>query len=114
MRFISIYFISKIIGIESSYTIETSMAGFDGKHFSIDDLLQIGKDIGRRFRFLLIADLLFSLLVLDFSLIAWCPVVSEEALNSCLIDTQVSANAALSNQTSFANGKINEKYYCKL
>jgi hypothetical protein len=35
------------LGIECSYTVEASLAGAQGRHFSIEDLVCMGADLGR-------------------------------------------------------------------
>lgn len=46
-------------GIDCSYTIETSLAGFDSQHFKASDLKALGTSIGE-------------------SIVAWGPVISED------------------------------------
>ena len=36
---------NKEFGIESSYTLESSLSGYKGFHFSISDLLSMGEDL---------------------------------------------------------------------
>lgn len=35
------------LGIECSYTVEASLAGAQGRHFGIEDLVRMGSDLGR-------------------------------------------------------------------
>lgn len=78
-------------GIECSYTIETSMAGYDGKHYTEPDLQRLGRDIGH-------------------CIVSWSPSVSESVLLDAAPPHTTSHEARPSLRSDLSTRIENETY----